>query len=92
METVRTNFRLPVDLLENVERIAGKRQRNRFVEDAIREHVRRVTRSEALTRSAGVLSDAGYPEWQTPQDVAEWVNELRAQDTQIADGTSGDHS
>lgn len=80
METVRAHFRLPADLLNQVEMIAGKRRRNHFVEEAIREHVRRIARTEALRRTAGILAGEDHPDWKTPEAVSAWVRELREED------------
>jgi predicted transcriptional regulator len=78
---MRTHIVVPEELIEQIDRVAGKRKRSRFVEEAIREKLAREALSEALTRSAGVLSRGDYPEWGTPEKVSEWVKAGRKEDS-----------
>lgn len=75
----RAHVSLPDELLEEVDRIAGRRRRSQFVEDAIREKLRRAAQDQALANQAGVLRDEDYPQWRTPADVSQWVEQLRAE-------------
>lgn len=76
---MRTHVSLPSDLVEEVDRVVGARRRSRFVEQAIRGHLRRERMAAALRESAGSLKD-DYPEWDTPEKVSEWVAEGRRED------------
>ncbi len=76
----RAHVFLPDDLVAEVDRIAGKRKRSRFVEAAIREKLARETLSTALRESVGVIDLADYPEWATPEKVSDWVRRSRRQD------------
>jgi len=72
------------DLIAEVDRVAGKRMRSRFVEDAIREKLTRQSASAALAQAAGLLSIADYPEWVSPERVSAWVKaERRNDDTRL---------
>ena len=67
---------VPQDLVRSVDALAGKRKRSRFIEEAIRDKLRR---EAALVETAGVLSDEEHPEWLTGQQTAPWVKEFRVQ-------------
>ncbi len=79
---MRTHVVLPADLVKEVDRVVGTRKRSRFVEEAIREHLRREALSAALGESAGVLTDEDYPEWDSPEQVSTWVRQSRRGDTE----------
>lgn len=77
---MRTHIVVPEALVREVDRVAGKRRRSRFVEEAIREKLSRQALSAALAEAAGVLSPADYPEWDTPEKVTTWVKAGRQED------------
>jgi len=66
----RTHVVLPEDLVNEVDRIAGKRKRSEFVEAALREKLSREALAAASAETAGVLNPADYPKWQTPEAVS----------------------
>lgn len=76
----RAHIVLPEDLINAVDRVAGKRKRSRFVESAIREKLAREALSTALRESAGTIDLKSYPEWETPEKASEWVRSLRKED------------
>jgi hypothetical protein len=76
----RTHVVLPDDLVEEVDRIAGRRKRSEFIEAAIREKLARAALAVALAEAAGVLDPADYPDWQTPEAVSAWVRAGRRED------------
>ncbi len=78
---MRTHLVLPEELVNEVDAIVGKRKRSRYVEDAVRERVRRDKVLAALQNTAGILSAETYPHWATPEDVDNWVSESRQHDT-----------
>ena len=53
---MRTHVVLPEELVEDVDKLVGKRRRSRFVEEAIRDKLRRDALLSALEETAGVLS------------------------------------
>lgn len=78
---VRTNLLLPEDLVAEVDRIAGPRNRSRYVAEALRARVRRDRLREAVEATFGVLDPKDYPEWSTSEKVVEWVRARRAERT-----------
>jgi metal-responsive CopG/Arc/MetJ family transcriptional regulator len=58
---------LPGELIQQVDKVAGKRKRSRFVEEAIREKLEREQLGEVLAKSAGILKDEKISEWETPE-------------------------
>ena len=79
-EAIRTHIVVPEALIQEVDRIAGKRRRSHFVEEAIREKLARATLTDALASAAGVLSPNDYPEWKTPEESSAWVKAGRQED------------
>ena len=81
--TVRTptNLSLPVDLVAEVDRVAGKGNRSAFVADAVRRQLRRELLRESMERTAGAWRDKGPSEWSTPDGVVAWVRALRSEET-----------
>jgi metal-responsive CopG/Arc/MetJ family transcriptional regulator len=77
---MRTHVVLPAELVKEIDRVAGARRRSRFVEEAVRRHLRREALSAALDQTAGVLKSADYPEWESPDAVSAWVREQRRED------------
>jgi predicted transcriptional regulator len=80
MMLVRTHVLLPMELVEEVDRVAGARRRSRFVEEAIRQHLRREALSTALRETAGALRDDDYPAWDGPEKASAWVRDGRKAD------------
>ncbi len=78
--TMRAHIVLPEDLLEKVDKIAGKRKRSRFIEEAVRERLSREALRLALEKTAGILRAEDYPEWSTPEKTSAWVHESRRAD------------
>jgi metal-responsive CopG/Arc/MetJ family transcriptional regulator len=87
--TVRTaaNLSLPKDLVDEVDAIAGPRNRSAFVEAAIRDRLRRERLRSVLMTTAGAWSAAAHPEFATSDDVVEWVRARRSEETRSAPGT-----
>ena len=74
---MRTHMVLPDELIESIDSLVGKRKRTRFVQEAVREKLRRETLVAALEATAGVLAKDDHPEWDTTEKVAAWVRETR---------------
>jgi predicted transcriptional regulator len=74
---MRTHIVVPDDLVDEVDRLVGKRQRSAFFTEAARERLRREKRSRALKEGAGILKAEDYPQWATPEKVARWVRKVR---------------
>lgn len=78
---VRTNLMLPQELVAEVDRIAGPRNRSRYVAEAVATRLRRDRLREVWDRSFGILKAEDHPEWATAEMVVEWVRALRAEET-----------
>ena len=78
---VRTNLMLPPELVAEVDRIAGPRNRSRYVAEAVKTRLRRDHLKEVWDRSFGILKAEDHPEWATSEMVVEWVRALRAEET-----------
>ncbi|MCL5075733.1 MAG: hypothetical protein M1136_08850 [Chloroflexi bacterium] len=77
---MRTHIFIPEELMKEIDRIAGKRKRSRFIELAIRERLARETLSTALRESVGVLNVVDYPEWESVAKISAWVRSGRKED------------
>jgi metal-responsive CopG/Arc/MetJ family transcriptional regulator len=76
---MRAHLILPDELVERVDALVGKRKRSRFVEEAVRERLRREALTAALEGTAGALSMEKHPDWATPDKAAAWVRASRHQ-------------
>jgi Arc/MetJ family transcription regulator len=76
-----TNLSLPPDLVAQVDRVAGKRNRSAFVEDAVRRQLQRQLLRESIQTTAGAWRGQGPREWSEPGGVAAWVRASRAEET-----------
>ncbi len=80
---MRTHIIIAEELIKDVDRVAGKRKRSRFIEEAIREKLARddldtIWKKQAgILKGAGILNPADYPEWETPEKTSAWVRALR---------------
>jgi len=74
---MRTHVVLPDELVDEIDEMVGKRNRSRFLTEAATEILRRERLRRAIRDGAGILSDEDYPEWSTPEKVADWLRELR---------------
>lgn len=75
---MRTHVVLPDDLVKGVDAFVGKRERSRFVAEAIAEKLRKERLAKAIREGAGILDPKKHPHWSTPEKTAEWLRELRA--------------
>ena len=81
---MRTHLILPDDLVNRIDGLVGKRKRNRFVEEAVREKLRKETLLSALEQTAGILAKGGCAEWATPDGAAAWVRDSRRHNDEAA--------
>ncbi|HZU77154.1 MAG TPA: ribbon-helix-helix domain-containing protein [Dehalococcoidia bacterium] len=90
-ESVRTHVVLPRSVVDEVDRIAGKRRRSEFITDAVQEKLTRELQLRALDEAAGALKNKDYPDWQTPEKTSAWIRSLRDEsDRSIADKLRGE--
>ena len=79
MALARTNLTLPVELLREVDELAGPRGRSRYVAEAVAQRVKRNRLGKAIRETAGVL--VGTPYAMAPDEVLAWVHALREEET-----------
>jgi metal-responsive CopG/Arc/MetJ family transcriptional regulator len=79
---VRTNLLLPSDLVAEVDAIAGPRGRSRYVTKALEREVRRDRWWVEAQRTAGGWTAESHPQFETSEQVREWVRAGRAEGTE----------
>jgi metal-responsive CopG/Arc/MetJ family transcriptional regulator len=62
------------EVLKAVDRVAGKRGRSRFLEEAVREKLEQLALAESLEATAGVARGRAYAHW---RDGGAWVRRTR---------------
>ncbi|MDI6689498.1 MAG: hypothetical protein QMD66_06510 [Actinomycetota bacterium] len=75
MKLIRTNIILPQDLLDEISKVVGKRQRSRFITEAAREKLKRIKLQKALEKAAGAWREENHPELKRGVDA--YVRKLR---------------
>ena len=78
---IATNITLPKDLVRELDAFAGHRNRSAFIEDAIRDRLRRERVRRAFESVRGAWAGKGPAVWDEPDGVARWVRKLRAEVT-----------
>lgn len=80
---VRTHFRAPKKLIDEVDRLVGPRRRSEFLTEAAAEKLKR-EKLKRLTREVAKLPPAeSIPEWSTPESASKWVHDLRVENDRI---------
>ena len=82
---MRTHLILPEELVSRIDGLVGKRKRSRFVEEAVREKLRKETLLSALEQTAGVLAEDDCTEWATPEAAAALVRDSRQRNDERLD-------
>ncbi len=80
---IAVNMSLPKELVDELDDVAGARNRSAFVEDAVRHRLRREQMRVAWQDAAGSLHAEDYPHWSTSEKVQEWVRERRREQTDV---------
>jgi predicted transcriptional regulator len=78
---IATNLSLPKDLVDELDAVAGKRNRSAFVERVLERELRRERMRRAWEAARGSLKAEDYPHWATPELVQQWVRDRRAEKT-----------
>jgi predicted transcriptional regulator len=73
----RTNIILPDKLVEEVDRVAGKRKRSQFIAQAIQERLAKIKFEQALARAAGAWRDENHPDLSTQEDINRYLKRVR---------------
>lgn len=74
MPKVRTHVMLSKELLEQVDRVAGKRHRSEFIEEAIEDELARTRQAQAFWKIVEEEAWLDVPEWDDPDA---WIRESR---------------
>ena len=65
------------DILNEIDRVAGKRKRSFFIEQATMEKLKREKFLKVLEETKGAWSDKRHPELKTSKDMEQYVREKR---------------
>ncbi len=68
---------LPKSLLARLDAMVPRRQRSRFIAEAIQEQIAMLEQAEAIEEAAGSWTDEKYPELLTTEDIDNWLKALR---------------
>lgn len=79
---VRAHFTTSQELINEVDRLVGPRRRSEFLNEAAKEKIERAKLLKT-TRSMLSLPPVDEPEWSTPEAVAKWLHELRAESDRV---------
>jgi len=74
----RTHVVVPEELVEEIDRLSGKRKRSWFITKAIRKEIQRLNFINAVKETAGTWKDKDHPEFK--KGVENWVRRLRDED------------
>ncbi len=79
---IAVNMSLPKNLIDELDEVAGARNRSAFVEDAIRYRLRREQMRRGWESARESWKD--HPDFPTSESVVEWVRARRAERTDPA--------
>lgn len=65
------------DILNEIDRVAGKRRRSFFIEEATREKLEKEKFLKVLEETKGAWSDKRHPELKTSKDMEQYIKEKR---------------
>jgi metal-responsive CopG/Arc/MetJ family transcriptional regulator len=68
---------MPDDLIAEVDRLVGQRERSRLVTEAVRAKLASEQLKQVAAELGGALADVPIPNWETSESAAEWVHSLR---------------
>lgn len=74
---VKAHLVFPSEILEEVDKISGKRKRSLFIAQATREKIERERFVRTLEETKGAWSDKNHPELQTAEDMERYLKEKR---------------
>lgn len=90
MKMARVNVMIPVELIEEIKRTIGPRERSKFIVKATQEKLERIKLEKALKEAASSWSDELHPELKTQDDINKWVRELRQENPERLRGLKAD--
>jgi Arc/MetJ-type ribon-helix-helix transcriptional regulator len=75
MAMARTNVTLPVEMIEEIDGLAGSRGRSAYVAEAVRDRLKRDRMRRVFDDTLGAA--AGQSRWHHPDEVYRYVRSLR---------------
>lgn len=81
-EAQRSHVPISRELLEEVDRLVGRRRREQFLDQAVRDKLRQARLRATAEDVAGSLADVDVPGWESSDSTAAWVHQLRHGDNQ----------
>ncbi len=77
-DTQRINVTFPVRLLRDLDELAPPRKRSQIIVAATADYVRRLKLLAAIKETAGAWDDESHPDLATPEDIDQWLQQLRS--------------
>ena len=74
----RTHVVVPEELVEEIDKLSGKRKRSWFITQAVRKEIQRLNFLKAVKETSGAWKDEDHPELEKGPDI--WVRSLRKKD------------
>jgi metal-responsive CopG/Arc/MetJ family transcriptional regulator len=74
----RTHVVVSEELVEEIDRLSGKRKRSWFITQAVIKEIQRLNFLNAVKETAGAWDDKDHPEFK--KGVESWVRNLREED------------
>ena len=68
---------LPMELLQTIDGLVGKRKRSKFMAEAAREKIAREKYVTGLEQSAGAWTDENHPHLTTLEDLTQYLDKAR---------------
>lgn len=80
--SVKTRAHVVVDeaILKEIDRLAGKKKRSSFIEDAAKKELQRLKQLSLLRKLKGSWADEDHPEMKGKAGTFKWVRNLRRED------------
>ena len=75
--TKLTPIRFPLDLLSDLDKHVGERQKSKFIIEATKKELLKLKQKKALQSASGIFIDRDYPEFADAEDVSSWVRKIR---------------
>ena len=75
MTTTRAHITFPKEVRADLDRLVDKRNRSKFVTDAVRKELLLIRQRDALRRAAGSWKDRNHPELK--HGTLNWIKKLR---------------
>lgn len=74
----RTRVVVPEELVEEIDRLSGKRKRSWFITQAVKKEIQRLNFLKSIKETAGAWNDKDHPEFK--RGVGSWARSLREED------------